>query len=558
MNKEQLLKSISSLLKKHESFLNENPEVFHVIEDRLFKAIDDYDEEDPIFTQLEEDPEYYDDEEEYGQGGYGDDMFDDIPENERGYGDEDVEEDEADQWLRENEQRESEEAGSEAADDTDVAETGAIQQEEKPITETQDWQPSTEYSDEDNAKIKSYMDQGYSEREAGRLAGVGRESISFFDALKRRLNPSEPSPKMLEEMKGIAKKWLSDARKNTEYDPKKNPILNASGKALKAHEEAHGSFAEAYNEFLNSDQLQGLSRKERRQAIREFKENWNNENPDHRDRAIAAADAGAAFSENAEIRKKELMDGLSAILSAGQVHVDDGPEGYSQEAAGGGGSMSTQAAAQMVGAEKGEGGYQANIKKDPAMMFAEKNPEVVKQLKERLKGKLDQTQTERMSAIDSVKPKQEVKPEQPKQPEQPKPRVKTLDDKGLQHINDYLVEYAPLINIVSSKVGGRNLPDHVDDGDLLTAGMHGLIDAFHTYDANKGASFKTHAGRRIEGKMRDYISAGGPNTVDKYFYNQVRKLMGTNNPQVSMPADATAEGVASPQEITNKKPEGVE
>ena len=74
--------------------------------------------------------------------------------------------------------------------------------------------------------------------------------------------------------------------------------------------------------------------------------------------------------------------------------------------------------------------------------------------------------------------------------------------------------------------------------------------------------------------MRDYISAGGPNAVDKYFYDQVRKRMGANNPTVSQPADSTPEAIATPQAapppvpqqtttakpetIIRKKPEGSE
>ena len=47
MNSEELLKSISSILKKHKDFLNDNPEIFYTIEDRLYKAVDDeYDDEE--------------------------------------------------------------------------------------------------------------------------------------------------------------------------------------------------------------------------------------------------------------------------------------------------------------------------------------------------------------------------------------------------------------------------------------------------------------------------------------------------------------------------------
>ena len=92
------------------------------------------------------------------------------------------------------------------------------------------------------------------------------------------------------------------------------------------------------------------------------------------------------------------------------------------------------------------------------------------------------------------------------------------------HLNDMLIEWAPLINLHVNKLRD-SLPPHIDPEDLYAAGMHGLIDAFHKYDPQKGASFKTHASKRIQGKMKDHISAGGPNAVDKFHYNKARELM---------------------------------
>lgn len=575
MKKEQLLKSISDMLKKHEDFLNENPEVFHAIEERFFKAIDDEDYEEVPWEDTETGA-LYDDEEQYGEGDYGyEDMFDPQDEEGQVYEQDMEEADDADRWLEEREAQLAEEEASDQAIDADAEEVRPVQEEEiaqessaavSPEQEADqkkkslgDWSPRDDYTPEQMQQMQEFMDQGYSHREAERLARAHIAPPSLFAALKSRFNPSEPSPKMLEEMKDIAKKWLYDMRRNTEYDPKKNPILNAGGKTLLAHEEAHGEFSEAYNNFLQSDELKGLSRKERRQAIKDFKQNWHDQNPNYRDMAITAADSGVAYSENAEIRKQELMDGLAAILDAGKIHITDDDQGYSAQAAGmSGGAISDQAAAQMVGGVSGDDqGPQATIKKDPAMIFAEKNPEVVKQLKEKLQAQLSPDQNERMSALGAFRKPETAEPKEQK-PEAPKKTIKTIDDKGQQYINDYLLEYAPLINIKSSTLG-RNAPEHIDDGDLIMAGMHGLIDAFNTYDPSRGASFKSHAGRRIEGIMRDYIKAGGPNSVDGYFYDQVRKRMGRSQ-EVSQPAAATEGPTASaaPAELDIKKPEGSE
>ena len=282
MKKEELLKSISNLLKKHEDFLNENPEVFYAIEDRFFKAVNDEDYID------DGSPDLYDDEEDYGQGqGYGDEVFDRVPSEDPGK-EQDSEQDggeldEADQWLQE--QDAEREARGETGDYSDPSETGTVQQQEEIQAEPEqvadtateqpqskklspyDWKPQAEYHPDHTTKMKEFADQGYSERESERMAGAHDAPASFYDALNRRVNPSDPSPKMLEEMKGISKKWLSDARKNTNYDAAKNPILNASSKTLRAHEEAHGGFNESYNEFLHSDDLKGLKGRERHNAI---------------------------------------------------------------------------------------------------------------------------------------------------------------------------------------------------------------------------------------------------------------------------------------------------
>lgn len=49
------------------------------------------------------------------------------------------------------------------------------------------------------------------------------------------------------------------------------------------------------------------------------------------------------------------------------------------------------------------------------------------------------------------------------------------------------------------------LPHTVEIDDLIQAGMIGLLDAAHQYNASQGASFETYAGIRIRGGMLDEI-----------------------------------------------------
>jgi len=100
-----------------------------------------------------------------------------------------------------------------------------------------------------------------------------------------------------------------------------------------------------------------------------------------------------------------------------------------------------------------------------------------------------------------------------------------MANKKRDHLNDMLIEYAPLINMHANKLHKSGLPPHIELTDLHSHGMHGLIDAFHLYDPKKGASFSTYASNRIKGKMMDHVtSSGGENAVDNYFYQQKKKI----------------------------------
>ena len=104
------------------------------------------------------------------------------------------------------------------------------------------------------------------------------------------------------------------------------------------------------------------------------------------------------------------------------------------------------------------------------------------------------------------------------------------------HLNDHLIEWAPLINLHVNKLRD-GLPPHIDHEDLYAAGMHGLIDAFHKYDPKKGASFKSHASKRIQGMMKDHISANDVNSVDKYHYTEAKKFKENQAAKANAPAE---------------------
>ena len=436
MKAEELLKNISGLLKKHEDFFNNNPELFYAVEGRLLKALDDEDEEDSDYDWANIGKDEQQDEDEDGSG-YGDDLFDRVPseyddeeerdtdgedDGEYGYDDEDGD-DEASKWLREHggeseddtEPKQfsdfEEESGPHADEDEAVKPAKQPEEKQKRSSRYVDWKPRDNYEPKHADAIKKYMDQGYSHREAERFANAHKAPTDFYSALRHSVNPSEPSPKMLELMRGKAGEWLKNAeRKHMETaDASLNPIKHASGKAIAAHDAAHKDFNAAYNSFLGSDEVKNLKGRDRHQAIQNWKKKWNEENPEYTQAAVSAAGSGKALSEALEARKERREEGMKNILDAGKTFgaASTAPDSDEHESDfGHPAHMDDQVAAQSIGGEKNEGGgYSTNIKKDPSAIFAEKNPEYVKHLQGRIAQKLSPEQSKRMSAIDSFKNK---------------------------------------------------------------------------------------------------------------------------------------------------------
>ena len=78
----------------------------------------------------------------------------------------------------------------------------------------------------------------------------------------------------------------------------------------------------------------------------------------------------------------------------------------------------------------------------------------------------------------------------------------------LQHAresaDDLVCRHAPLVRRIAYHVMGR-LPASVDVGDLIQAGMIGLLEASRNFSSDRGASFETFAGIRIRGAMLDEL-----------------------------------------------------
>ena len=76
-----------------------------------------------------------------------------------------------------------------------------------------------------------------------------------------------------------------------------------------------------------------------------------------------------------------------------------------------------------------------------------------------------------------------------------------------QGIRDRLIlTYAPLVKYVAGRLG-TGLPAHVDEGDLVSYGLLGLIGAIERYDPDRDVKFETYAISRIKGAIIDELRA---------------------------------------------------
>jgi len=77
-------------------------------------------------------------------------------------------------------------------------------------------------------------------------------------------------------------------------------------------------------------------------------------------------------------------------------------------------------------------------------------------------------------------------------------------DKGLR--DRLILTYAPLVKYVAGRLGS-GLPAHVDEGDLVSYGLLGLIGAIERYDPERDIKFETYAMARIKGAIIDELRA---------------------------------------------------
>lgn len=79
-------------------------------------------------------------------------------------------------------------------------------------------------------------------------------------------------------------------------------------------------------------------------------------------------------------------------------------------------------------------------------------------------------------------------------------------DRSAQARDRLILNYSPLVKYVAGRVA-VGLPANIDQSDLISYGIFGLIDAIEKFDQDRGIKFETYAISRIRGSIIDELRA---------------------------------------------------
>jgi len=294
---------------------------------------------------------------------------------------EDFEDDAAAQWLKEQEGKGKAEPEAETEDAKE--DKSAESPKKRYMSE---WKPREDYSDKEKADIEEHMKNGYTHREAERLAGAHKGHMDFRAAMNSGILPSMMSDKMMEQLKPLAREWLENADRHEKMkaDPESNTVKRMTGKMMEAHEQHLGNYNKAYHDFLGSEDLKGKKGRERHQAIQEWKNKWKQDNPDFHEGVKQVSEAQRKFGYNQGTAKTTAQQRWEEIVGGKHMPTD----------------MSESEALQHLGGGKSEEGYQGTILKDPTAAFSERHKHIL--------SRLSPEQQQRKAHVDTVATSQGV------------------------------------------------------------------------------------------------------------------------------------------------------
>ncbi len=92
-----------------------------------------------------------------------------------------------------------------------------------------------------------------------------------------------------------------------------------------------------------------------------------------------------------------------------------------------------------------------------------------------------------------------------KRPDETQALWRAYKSNGDQTARDRLIlSYSPLVKYVAGRLGS-GLPAHVDEGDLVSYGLLGLIGAIERFEPERDIKFETYAVARIRGSIIDEL-----------------------------------------------------
>ncbi len=92
--------------------------------------------------------------------------------------------------------------------------------------------------------------------------------------------------------------------------------------------------------------------------------------------------------------------------------------------------------------------------------------------------------------------------------------------------NALVEKYLSLVSSIAARLA-MTLPDHVDQDDLYSSGLVGLLQALRNYDPTCGASFETYARTRVRGAMLDELRK--MDWVPRTVHEKARKIQAAMN-----------------------------
>lgn len=313
----------------------------------------------------------------------------------------------------------------------------------------------------------------------------------------REASEMQPTREELAQLREYSRAWSSRARDKArlEAEAHKNPGRHHEGRLVEARNLSHADRQQAYNEFTQSPEFQQADPFTQMEMEAQFQADWSKNNPDHLMNALLT---------HAEAHKKgDQAKGLFTQAKDEKIrHIASG--GVNPEA------VSVEEGLQHAGGSREEDETApGGITQDKSAAFASGNREFIDQYMQRYdqrKARQPGSSVDEYAAADEQRP--DVASVIGSGPQ--------FKDASHKRAHDMLIgKYYPLIERAARRTLGKMgltqaaESGQLDDRALHEAGIHALYQAINDYDHDhpSKASFVTHLNRKMNGLMQSALKA---------------------------------------------------